>query len=142
MNKTVIKNIIIAICVPSVVALGYFGYQYYNRKQKTKKLLDELQKFLDKKDSKLSGLNEQVVSQWKKSLDELKLDDFNPFFNYFMITIPYGKVTMIDDKNVTKTSWIYETTNKVEFDKASEKGIKAISGKEIEKLFNAIIPEK
>lgn len=141
MNRT-LKNILIAVLVPSALAAVYFGYKFYTRKQKEKKVLEEVDKQLSKNKTQLAGLNEQVISQWKKSLSQLKADDFDAFFNYFVVTIPYGKVTMIDDKNVTKTTWIYESTNPVEFAAVAEKGIKAMAGKDIEKLFQAITPTK
>ena len=91
----------IVVLVPSALAAVYFGYKFYTRKQKEKKILEEVDKQLSKNKTQLAGLNEQVISQWKKSLSELKAGDFDAFFNYFIATIPYGKVTMVDDKNVT-----------------------------------------
>lgn len=44
MNKKLIKDIAIFICVPTVIAIGYFGVRYYRRKmnEPSKEQLDEL----------------------------------------------------------------------------------------------------
>lgn len=138
MNRTV-KNILIAVFVPTALAAVYFGYQYYSRKQKEKKILDEVQNKLEKSKTQIAGLNEQVISKWKEALKELKAKEFDAFFNYFMVTIPYGKVQFF---GYEKPIWIFESSNPNEFKVAAEEGIKAISGKEIEKLFQAITPDK
>jgi len=137
-NRTV-KNILIAFFVPTAIAAVYFGYKYYTRKQKEKKILYEVQRQLDKRKTQIAGLSEQVISKWKDALSELKGKDFDAFFNYFIITIPYGKVQFFDYE---KPVWIFESSNPNEFKLAAEEGIKAMSGKEIEKLFQAITPDK
>lgn len=139
--KPIIKNILIAVFVPSVLAVGYFGYKYYTRKQKEKKILDEVQKHLDKNKKLLTGMDKQVIAQWKTELSKLKIREFESFFKYFMETIPVGKVSVTDKDDASKTHevWISENTNPVQFKLVAEEGLKAMSGKEIEKLFNAII---
>jgi len=101
--------------------------------------LYEVQRQLDKRKTQIAGLSEQVISKWKDALSELKGKDFDAFFNYFIITIPYGKVQFFDYE---KPVWIFESSNPNEFKLAAEEGIKAMSGKEIEKLFQAITPDK
>ena len=136
MNKTLVKNILIALLVPSVISVGYFGTIYALRKSKEKKILGEINKKLSASKNKLEDSNEQVINNWKKQLSSLKTDDFSPFFNYFMATIPNGKVVSSEDNE--KEIWVYEKTNPIEFAAISEKGINAMSGKEIEKLFNVL----
>ena len=36
MNKNIIKNILIFALVPSVIAVGYFGYKFYQKKKREK----------------------------------------------------------------------------------------------------------
>ena len=117
MNKTLVKNILIAVLVPSVISVGYFGTIYLLRKNKEKKILDEVTKKILSDKTKLEGGNEELISNWKKTLSSMKTDDFNPFYDYFMATIPNEK------------------KNEINISVISEKGLKAINGKEIEKLF-------
>lgn len=143
MNKTV-KNILIAIFVPTAIAAVYFGYQFYSRRQKELKILEELKKALEKKktvekEKMVDGMEERVISGWKSELSKLKGDDFDNFFNYFMITIPYGKVQYF---GFPKPIWITESTEKEKFDAVQKKALASIAGKEIEKMFKAIEPEK
>ncbi len=117
MNKTLVKNILIAVLVPSVISVGYFGTIYLLRKNKEKKILDEVTKKILSDKTKLEGGNEELISNWKKTLSSMKTDDFNPFYDYFMATIPNEK------------------KNEINISVISEKGLKAIKEKEIEKLF-------
>jgi hypothetical protein len=116
-NKTLVKNILIAVLVPSVISVGYFGTIYLLRKNKEKKILDEVTKKILSDKTKLEGGNEELISNWKKTLSSMKTDDFNPFYDYFMATIPNEK------------------KNEINISVISEKGLKAIKEKEIEKLF-------
>lgn len=133
MNSRIIKNIIIAIIVPSVLSAAYFGFQYYTRKQKEKKILDDVKSKLEKNSNLVSGMPENILSQWKKALSVLTHDEFESFFKFFVLTIPYGKVK-VNDKSI----WVFENTHPEEFKVAADKCFKAIQGKEIEKLFNAL----
>lgn len=117
MNKTLVKNVLIALLVPSVISVGYFGTIYLLRKNKEKKILDEVTKKILSDKTKLEGGNEELISNWKKTLSSMKTDDFNPFYDYFMATIPNEK------------------KNEINISVISEKGLKAIKQKEIEKLF-------
>lgn len=117
MNKTLVKNVLIALLVPSVISVGYFGTIYLLRKNKEKKILDEVTKKILSDKTKLEGGNEELISNWKKTLSSMKTDDFNPFYDYFMATIPNEK------------------KNEINISVISEKGLKAIKEKEIEKLF-------
>lgn len=138
MNR-IVKNVLIIIFVPTIVSVGYFSTIYILRKTKEKKLLGELDKQLSKNKNVLSGLNEQIIAQWKKSLSDLNIDEFNAFFNYFMVTIPNGRVaTEVKSDKTNNSVWLFEKENKDEFSVLSEKAIKAMSGKEIEKLFKSI----
>lgn len=138
MNR-IVKNVLIIIFVPTIVSVGYFSTIYILRKTKEKKLLGELDKQLSKNKNVLSGLNEQIIAQWKKALSDLNIDEFNAFFNYFMVTIPNGRVaTEVKSDKTNNSVWLFEKENKDEFSVLSEKAIKAMSGKEIEKLFKSI----
>ena len=118
MNKTLVKNILIAIFVPTVISVGYFGAIYALRKNKEKKLLGEVSKKISSERKVLEGLNvDNIIADWKKTLSSMKTDDFNPFYDYFMATIPNEK------------------KNEINISVISEKGLKAIKEKEIEKLF-------
>lgn len=140
MNKALIKNILFVVFVPTSLVVIYFSYQFFSRKQKEKKILEEVKNRLDKNKNKVIGHDENIITAWKKALSELKLSEFNSFFNYFIITIPVGKVNIEDDKDKSKNHmiWTYEKTNPEEFKKVADKAIKDMSGKEIEKLFHAL----
>lgn len=117
MNKTLVKNILIAVLVPSVISIGYFGTIYAIRKNKEKKILGEVNKKLLSNKTDLSEGDKELISNWKKTLSSMKIDDFNPFYDYFMAVIPIEK------------------KNEIKFPIISVKGLKAINGKDIEKLF-------
>lgn len=117
MNKTLVKNILIAVLVPSVISIGYFGTIYAIRKNKEKKILGEVNKKLLSNKTDLSEGDKELISNWKKTLSSMKIDDFNPFYDYFMAVIPIEK------------------KNEIKFPIISVKGLEAINGKEIEKLF-------
>lgn len=117
MNKTLVKNILIAVLVPSVISIGYFGTIYAIRKNKEKKILGEVNKKLLSNKTDLSEGDKELISNWKKTLSSMKIDDFNPFYDYFMAVIPIEK------------------KNEIKFQIISVKGLKAINGKDIEKLF-------
>jgi len=116
-NKTLVKNILIAVLVPSVISIGYFGTIYAIRKNKEKKILGEVNKKLLSNKTDLSEGDKELISNWKKTLSSMKIDDFNPFYDYFMAVIPIEK------------------KNEIKFPIISVKGLEAINGKEIEKLF-------
>lgn len=136
MNKTLVKNILIAVFVPTVISVGYFGAIYLLRKNKEKKILEEVTKKLSSAKTKLANGNEDLISNWKKTLSSMKTDDFNPFYDYFMVTIPIGKVPSLDEGE--NETWVYEKTNPIEFSAISQKGLNSIKDKEIEGLFEAL----
>lgn len=128
MNRT-LKNILIGIFVPTAIAAVYFGYQFYSRKQKEAKILEELKKFLHKK-KMVNGLDEQIIKGWKSELSKLKQDDLNNFFNYFMVVIPDN----FDDT--------VKELHKDSIEELRVKAFESISGKQIEKMFKSIRSEK
>ena len=67
MNKAkLLKNLAIAIFVPSVIAVGYFGYKYYKRRKDapSREQLDELIKAFTRSESDvLTGWNQKIYDR-------------------------------------------------------------------------------
>ncbi len=107
------KNIIIAICVPSVIAVAYFGYVSLDRRAKQKKLMDVITKSFDvipseHKINQPDGLSDVIIDEWNIELKKLSDKAFTAFYNYAMVTLPNGK-------NKEDGVWVYEKKNTLDY---------------------------
>lgn len=104
-----VKNVLVAILVPSALAGAYYTYTYLDRRSKQKKLLDLISKAFDSlakehTETQPEGMGNVIMVGWDTELKKLSDKAFNAFNNYVSAILPTGK------EKGTK-SWVYETTN-------------------------------
>jgi hypothetical protein len=118
-----LKNILIAVFLPSALALTYFGYKYLTRINKEKKIIEILKKKLQE-DDKYNEENKQIIiNKWLKALKELSEKELDYFYKLFLI----------------KTNNINKFVDNKDLLKINEDVINSIKNKQIEKLYKQII---
>lgn len=110
-----VKNVLIAILVPSALVGAYCVYAYVDRKGKQKKLLDLISKAFDSlakehTETQPEGMENVIMAEWEVEIKKLSDKAFNTFNNYVTAILPVGK------EKGTK-SWVYETTNAEDYKK-------------------------